>query len=70
VVKDDGTIEARPVELGTRLGEWRAVLKGVETGDKVVVDGVQRARTAKKAEAKLIEIPPPVEPTPTTRASN
>jgi RND family efflux transporter MFP subunit len=70
VVKDDGTIEARSVELGPRVGEWRAVLKGVESGDKVVVDGVQRARTAKKAEAKLIEVPPPAEPTPTTRPSN
>lgn len=70
VVKDDGTVEARSIEVGTRLGEWRAVLSGVETGDKVVVDGVQRARTAKKAEARLIEVPPPAEPTPSTRPAN
>lgn len=70
VVKDDGTIEARAIEIGPRLGEWRAVLKGVEPGDKVVVDGVQRARTARKAEARLIEIPPPAEDPATSRMSN
>lgn len=44
VVKEDMTVTARPVTLGPADGPRVAVLKGVEPGDRVVVDGIDRLR--------------------------
>jgi multidrug efflux system membrane fusion protein len=44
VVQDDMTVSARPVTLGTADGSRVAVLKGVEAGDRVVIDGIDRLR--------------------------
>ena len=38
----DNKVEYREVELGAETGGHRVVLKGLEAGDRVVVDGVQR----------------------------
>lgn len=39
VVKDDMTVDARPVKLGPVVGPETVVTEGVKTGEKVVVDG-------------------------------
>jgi multidrug efflux system membrane fusion protein len=39
VVKDDGTAEPRPVEVGQRQGEEVVIAKGVSEGEKVVTMG-------------------------------
>jgi len=39
VVKDDMTVDARPVKLGPVLGAETVVTEGVRPGDKVVLDG-------------------------------
>jgi RND family efflux transporter MFP subunit len=44
VVNEKDTVEYRPVELGMRIGGMREIRTGVEKGDWVVINGVQRAR--------------------------
>jgi multidrug efflux system membrane fusion protein len=56
VVGADNKVAYREVELGKQVQSQRVVLKGVQAGDRIVVDGVQRLRpnTAVVAEeAKL-----------------
>ena len=44
VLKPDGTVERRPVELGGRHGNLRVVRGGVAEQDKVVIKGIQTLR--------------------------
>ena len=43
-VKPDDTVEIRVVELGATDGETVAIVKGLQLGDNVVVDGTDRLR--------------------------
>jgi multidrug efflux system membrane fusion protein len=43
-VKPDDTVEIRVVELGVTDGERVAIVKGLQVGDNVVVDGTDRLR--------------------------
>jgi multidrug efflux system membrane fusion protein len=47
-VKPDDTVEIRVVETGVTDGEKIAVVKGLEVGDSVVVDGTDRLRDGSK----------------------
>jgi membrane fusion protein (multidrug efflux system) len=42
VVDDKGTAQVRPVKVGLRLAGKAELLSGVQAGDKVVVEGVQK----------------------------
>ena len=65
VVKDDMTVTARPVTLGPADGPRVAVLKGVEPGERVVVDGIDRLREGTRVVlAKRPEFKPPRESRP------
>ncbi|MCA9792761.1 MAG: efflux RND transporter periplasmic adaptor subunit [Candidatus Eremiobacteraeota bacterium] len=44
VVKPDNTVEQRQIELGARLQDGIVVEKGLEPGERVVVDGLQKVR--------------------------
>ena len=44
VVDKDNKVEYRAVELGPQVAASRVALKGVEPGDKVIVDGIQHVR--------------------------
>jgi RND family efflux transporter MFP subunit len=44
VVGDDNKINIRPVKMGERIGAMWEVTEGVTAGDRVVVQGVQKAR--------------------------
>jgi len=44
VVKDDDTVTARAVKLGTTDGDRVAVTTGLDVGDRVVVEGADRLR--------------------------
>jgi multidrug efflux system membrane fusion protein len=46
VVGTDDKVAYRPVELGKQVRSERVVLKGLEPGDRVIVDGVQHVRPA------------------------
>jgi RND family efflux transporter MFP subunit len=48
VVKDDNTVEARPVTLGPLDDGLRVIREGLKADDRVVVDGLQRARVGAK----------------------
>src|SRR4029077_11552973 len=48
VVKDDDTVEARPVTLGPLDEGLRVVREGLKPDDRVVVDGLQRVRVGAK----------------------
>jgi RND family efflux transporter MFP subunit len=48
VVKEDNTVEARPVVLGALDGGLRVIKEGLKPDDKVIVDGLQRARVGAK----------------------
>jgi len=48
VVKDDDTVEARPVLLGPLDEGLRVIREGLKPEDRVIVDGIQRARIGAK----------------------
>jgi RND family efflux transporter MFP subunit len=48
VVKDDNTVEAKPVVLGPLDGGLRVIREGLKAEDRVIVDGIQRARVGAK----------------------
>jgi membrane fusion protein, multidrug efflux system len=48
VVKDDNTVEAKPVVLGPLDEGLRVIRDGLKADDKVIVDGLQRARVGAK----------------------
>jgi RND family efflux transporter MFP subunit len=48
VVKDDDTVEAKAVVLGPLDGGLRVVREGLKAEDRVIVDGLQRARVGAK----------------------
>jgi RND family efflux transporter MFP subunit len=48
VVKDDDTVEAKPVILGPLDDGLRIVREGLTPEDRVIVDGIQRARVGAK----------------------
>lgn len=48
VVTDDNVAERKTIELGKLRGHQRVVLKGLEAGEKVVVQGLQRVRPGEK----------------------
>ena len=49
VVADDGSVSARPVKLGPAQGGKALVLDGLKAGEKVIVDGLQKAKAGGKA---------------------
>jgi multidrug efflux system membrane fusion protein len=50
VVNDDGTAAVRPVQVGPQEGVNVAVTSGLQAGERVVVDGVDRIREGAKVE--------------------
>src|SRR6201997_3560419 len=56
VVKDDDTVEARAVALGPLDGGLRVIREGLKPEDKVIVDGIQRARVGAKVSPHKGEI--------------
>jgi multidrug efflux system membrane fusion protein len=48
VVKDDDTVEAKPVVLGPLDDGLRVIRQGLEPEDRAIVDGLQRARVGAK----------------------
>lgn len=48
VVKEDDTVEARPVELGPMDEGLRVIRDGLKANDRVIVEGIQRARVGAK----------------------
>lgn len=61
VVKPDDTVEARPVTLGPLDNGLRVIREGLKADDRVIVDGLQRARVGAKVSPKMAAaMPAPV----------
>ena len=58
VVKDDNTVEARPVTLGPLDEGLRVIREGLKAEDRVIIDGLQRARVGAKVTPQTAEIKP------------
>jgi multidrug efflux system membrane fusion protein len=56
VVRADDIVEYRPVQLGPLDHGLRVITAGVQPGDRVIVDGLQRVRPGAKVAAQL-EVP-------------
>jgi RND family efflux transporter MFP subunit len=56
VVKDDNTVEARAVVLGPLDDGLRVIREGLKAEDRVIVDGIQRARVGAKVDPHKAEI--------------
>jgi membrane fusion protein (multidrug efflux system) len=52
VVKADGTVEQRAVTLGRAHEGMQQITEGVSLGERVIVDGVQKARPGQKVAAR------------------
>ncbi|MEP7084046.1 MAG: MdtA/MuxA family multidrug efflux RND transporter periplasmic adaptor subunit [Betaproteobacteria bacterium] len=50
VVKEDLTVTVRPIVIGPVLGEVSSIAKGLEIGERVVVDGADKLREGGKVE--------------------
>ena len=55
VVKADDTVEKRTVELGSAIGVNWLLDKGLEAGDRVVVDGFQRIKPGDKVSVQEVD---------------
>jgi membrane fusion protein (multidrug efflux system) len=44
VVNTDNTVSRREIEVGQRVPGWVEVLNGLEEGDEIVVEGIQKIR--------------------------
>jgi membrane fusion protein (multidrug efflux system) len=53
VATQDNTIESRPVEIGRKIGDMVIIEQGLESGDKVVIDALQKVQTG----MKIIPVP-------------
>jgi multidrug efflux system membrane fusion protein len=63
VVKPDDTVEARPVTLGPLDDGLRVIKEGLKPDDRVIVDGLQRARIGAKVAPKMAAAAvPPAQP--------
>jgi RND family efflux transporter MFP subunit len=56
VVKDDDTVEARQVTLGPLDEGLRVIREGLKAEDRVIIDGLQRARPGAKVNPQVASI--------------
>jgi RND family efflux transporter MFP subunit len=56
VVDDQNVVQYRPVELGLLLNGLRAIESGLNTGERVIVNGLQRARPSAKVTPAEVEM--------------
>lgn len=62
VVKDDNTVEARPVVLGPLDDGLRVIREGLKAEDRVIVNGLQRARVGAKVTPQMAKAPDGAKP--------
>jgi membrane fusion protein, multidrug efflux system len=55
-VADDGTVATKRVEIGPMLDGSRIVRSGLAPSDRIVVDGLQRARPGQKVTAESVKV--------------
>src|SRR5258708_8346134 len=68
VVKDDSTVAVRAVQTGPSEGPNTAITSGLQAGERVIVDGVDRIREGAKVEVVEPGAAPGAPPAPTAPA--
>lgn len=58
VLDDENTVMARSVELGPLVGELRVIRSGLESDERVIISGVQRAQPGQKVQPQQGSIEP------------
>jgi len=56
VVKDDGSVEVRPVKISERVGDLALVESGVKPGERIVIEGLQKIRPGIKVKPELVPL--------------
>ena len=54
LVNAENTVQMRPVKLGPEIDGLRPVLEGLQPGERIIVEGLQRARPNSKVTPELI----------------
>lgn len=57
VINAKGTADIRPIELGQQYEQYYIANKGLKTGDKVVVEGVERIQANQKLQLTTWKVP-------------
>ena len=58
ITGSNGIVESRPVKLGRLFGNLRVISDGLKPGDRVIVDGLQKARPGAPVNPSEAPIPP------------
>ena len=58
-IKDDGTVEPIPVQIGQGVGEWLVVAGPLAGGDRVVTRGNERLQPGQAVRGEPLEYPVP-----------
>jgi membrane fusion protein (multidrug efflux system) len=66
IVGPDNKVHIQPVKMGRRVDHEWIVEEGLKAGDKIIVEGIQKAREGAVVNPKPWT-PPSPSPTPTTR---
>jgi membrane fusion protein (multidrug efflux system) len=48
VIKPDDTVDLRPVTVGERIGSDWIISEGLKAGERIIVEGIEKARTGEK----------------------
>ena len=56
VVNSEGTVERRVIRPGTLFGRFRSIEEGISTDDRIIINGLQRARPGGKVNAEETEL--------------
>jgi RND family efflux transporter MFP subunit len=68
VVNDKDEVVYRPIRVGARHGSLIEVEDGLKTGERIIVNGLQRVRPGATVEPKLVDMPGASESTAATTA--
>lgn len=58
VVNSDNEVENRQVEMGRRIGPFWVVIKGLEAGEQIIIEGLQKVRPGVKVQPRMVKINP------------
>jgi membrane fusion protein (multidrug efflux system) len=58
VVKDDNTVEIRPVKVGERIGNRWVIDDGLQAGERIIVEGLSKVKAGMAVNPKTFEEPP------------
>ena len=70
VVDGEGSVSARPVVLGPLVGNLRVIRSGIRPEDRVIINGIQRARPGQKVQPRSGRIAPANASEPAPAASS